>query len=305
LVLAAAAGADPIGLTVGFELGLGNVGADNYKFAGKADPVSGGQAGQGNIMPYVNYNKTINNFLFNAYLCEDLHLDNPQTAQLKCTVTGLYNFLLNSGASILTVSLDNIFKLNSYDWKTSVSDGAGSWEDIIIPAARFMQVFKFGSVYGKISVPVYVADLEKAPAPEYESVFFFADAQVGVDTSFGLGAWLRPLFQLYPEGSKAPYSPYDVYGADAAFQQLDFGISYMNQALYSSLTFSFPIPGDKVYTNGVKDVGFKITSLFSYKITSQIQALLRFDFRNIGKDTSNFMDDKIIFAPTAGFSYSF
>jgi hypothetical protein len=212
---------------------------------------------------------------------------------------------LNSGASILTVSLDNIFKLNSYDWKTSASDGAGSWEDIIIPSAGFAQVFKFGSVYGKISVPVYVADLEKAPAPEYESVFFFADAQVGVNTLFGLGVWLRPLFQLSPEGSKAPFSPYDVYGADTAFQQLDFGISYLNQALYSSLTFSFPIPGDKVYTNGIKDTGFKIASLFSYRINSQILALLRFEILNVGKDTSEFMDNKITFIPTAGFSYSF
>jgi hypothetical protein len=305
LAFAAAAGADPIGLTVGFEFGAGNVIGDDYRFAGKADPASGRQAGQSNIMPYVNYNKTINNFLFNAYLCENMYLDNPQTAQLKCMLTGAYNFLLNGGTSILTVSLDSVFKLNTYGWKTRVSDGAGSWEEIVIPAVQFTRVLKFGSIYGKYSSPIYVADLEKAPTPDYERPFFFSDVQAGLNTPFGLGVWLRSLFQLSPTGSTAPLSAYDTYGADTAFQQLDFGISYTDQDLFTSLTFSFPIPGDKIYPNGVKDVGFKMVPLVSYRINSQMQALLRFEIRNIGKDTPDFMNDKIVIIPTAGFSYSF
>jgi hypothetical protein len=299
------AGADPLGFTVGMELGLGNVASDAYNFVGKADPVSSRSAGMGSIMPYVNYNKGINNFLINAYLSENMILDNPQTAQLKCIVTGGHTFFLNNKLSYITATLDNVFKLNSRDWKTKVSDGADSWEDIIISAVQFTQVLGFGSVYGKFGVPVYVADIEKAHGnPEYEKSFIFGDAQAGVNTLWGVQVYLRGLFQIYPDNEKAP-AAYDAYMSDVFFQQLDFCVGYMNGPLVSVLVFSFPIPGSALNPNGIKDAGFKLVPTLAYKINSRMQASLRFEILNIGKDTSDPVADKIIFSPFAGFSYTF
>jgi hypothetical protein len=305
IIFLTAAGADPLGLTVGMELGLGNVESDVYNFAGKADPVSGRSAGLGSIMPYVNYNKGINNFLINVYLSENMILDDPQTAQLKWIVTGGYTFFFNNKLSFVTATVDNIFKLNSKDWKTEVSDGADSWENITIPTVQFTQVLGFGSVFGKFGVPVYVADIEKAHGlPEYETSFIFSDIQAGVNTRWGVLVYLRGLFQMYPDSKKAP-AAYDAYKSDISFQQLDFCAGYMNGPLAGTLVFSFPIPGNALNPNGVKDAGFKLVPTVAYKINSRMQVSLRFEILNIGKDTSDPAADKIIFSPFAGFSYAF
>jgi hypothetical protein len=309
VIAVASAGADPLGLTVGVDFGLGNVAADHYNFAGKADPVSGEPAGMGSIVPYISYNKTINNFLISVYLSETFGLNNPQTALFEGIVTGGYNFILNNNLSIITVTVENIFKLNTYDWKTKVSDGAGSWENLVIPSGRFTQVLGFGSVYGKFDLPIYFDDIEKAYGlSEYETHFIFADAQVGVIINFGLQVYLRSLFQLFPDVDKAS-APYNTYNADIPLKQIDLGFGYTDGPLSCSLVFGFPIYGHALGglpPNYIKEsTGFKIEPSVSYRITDRMQASLKFEILNIGKDTSNPVNDKVIISPTVGFSYDF
>jgi hypothetical protein len=310
----AVAGADPLGLTVGVETGLGNLAADSYNFAGKAEPVSGGAAGQGSIMPFISYNKRIGDFSVLGSLFWLLNFDNPQTTQFKFIASGSYNLFLNNKTSLFTFSVDDIFKLNTYDGKTDVYQGPEqgpnlrTWNNTVSPALTFTQFFGFGSVYGKFSLPLYFAPTETAPAPAYEKQpFVFGDVQVGANTAFGFGAWLRPVLQFSPDPAKTPMAPYDDYAADGIFQQLDLGFSYSNGPFFGVIVFSFPISGDTVYANGIKDVGMEISPIFNYKIGAQgrMLAYIMADIGNIGKDTGNPKADHFTFIPKAGFSRSF
>jgi hypothetical protein len=298
--------AEPLGFAVGAELILGDLADNNYRFAGKADPAFKIPAGQGIIRPFVNYNKTLGDFMFNGNLSYALGFNNPQITQLKITLTGAYTLSLNNNTSRLMFSLNDLFKLNTYDWSIKVQDDlTGGWNNTAIPTIRFTQVFGFGSVYGQFSSPIYVADLDTAPGPEYEKPFFFGDIQVGVDTIFGAGLWLRPVLQLSPDPGDTPNAAYDVYSSDIAFQQLDLGFSFTNAAgLTALLTFSFPIPGDKEKPDGIKDQGFKIAPVVAYKAGPHM-VTFRLEILNLGQDVGVYELDRVLFKPSIEYGFSF
>jgi hypothetical protein len=306
------AGADPLGFTAGVEMGLGNLAGDDYNFAGRADPAFGKTAGQGNIMPFITYNKTVNHFSLMGGFFWLVNFDRPQTTELKLVASASYNLFLGK-TFLLTFMVEEIFKLNTYEGKTNVYQGpeAGpnlrTWNNTASPGLIFTRLFGFGSVYGKFSFPIYVAPLKTAPAPAYENPFFFGDIQVGVNTAFNFGAWVRPVLQFSPDPAKTPGAPYASYAADRIFQQLDAGFSYNYGPFLSSITFVFPIPGDTVNVNGVKDVGLKISPSFTYKIGAQgrMQVFISADIGNIGKNTGDPKADHFTFIPKAGFSRSF
>jgi hypothetical protein len=307
------AGADPLGLTLGAEIGLGNAAADNYNYAGKVEPVSGTPAGQGILTPFITYNKNINGFSIMGGLFCLLNFDNPQTTQLKFTVSGSYNLLFNNKTSLFTFSIEDIFKLNTYDGKTNVYQGPEqgpnlkTWNNTAVPAVQITQLFGFVYIYGKFSFPLYAAPMKTAPTPEYEKIFVFGDITLGIDTKFGFGVYLRPVLQLSPDPEKTPMAPYDDYAADRAVQQLDLGVSYTGAPLSSSIVFSFPVRGYTVYANGIKDVGFEITPTFVYQLGAQgrMRVYIMADIGNLRKDTGDRKQDRISFIPTVGFSYTF
>jgi hypothetical protein len=317
LVLNAAGGLAAVyltGLVVGADLGMGNVLGNDYQFAGKADPVLYKPAGQGTIKPFIMYSKNIGVVRSMLSVSDQLGFDNPETTELNVIATGIFNLPLNNNTSIFTFTLSDKFALGTYDGKTAVSDGAKSWSNLFTPSVQFTQVFKFGGLYGKFSLPVYKADNELAKVvasqtgalyKDYEAVFIFGDFEVGVITGFGFNVWVSPVFQLAPDPEKTPVAAFDTYAADKAFQQMDFGVSFEDGPLSGSVVFAFPISGDRYFKNGIKDVGFSITPTFAYMANAHIQAFLQFEIANIAKDTGSSAADKINFSPTVGFSYVF
>jgi hypothetical protein len=319
LLMAVMAVAKPLGFTVGSDLSFGNVFADNYQFAGKADPAWPAPAGLGSIRPYIIYDKAFGAFSLNTYLSNNFGFDNPETTDFKFGLTGTYNLVFNNKASMFSFTLDNLLRLRSYDGSLRVEDGALGWGDVITPAGvKYTHNFKFGSVYGKFAIPLSFSDPAFADkfAPliaqsgqnpdDYKKTFVFGIPEIGLNTVLGIGIYMTSNIQIFPDRKQTSLAPaYEKYASDIAIQQINLGIGYITARFAGSVLFEFPIPGQDMKQNGIKDQGFAITPTCVFMIPKNIRLLVNCEFINIGKDTGSAVLDKIEATPTISLAYGF
>jgi hypothetical protein len=330
LLTAVFAAADPLGITVGADLAFGNVLVDNYNFAGKADPPLQVPVGMGSLKPFITYTKLLAPATLFASLSNKFGFDNPETNELELTLSGTYDLFFNNKASNLSFALDSIFGIHSLDWSTEVkdiADGLLGWTESIIPSVRYAHSFGFGSIYGKFSLPLsfsdpayanLAADIGMINDPDIYQFIMFGIPEIGFNTNFGLGAYVSPIIQIFPDSKKTAISipgpdgntvltptAYDTYSSDIAFQQIKFGIVYMNAKFLSSVVFIFPISGNDVYADGIRDQGFTITPSAGFVLRDYLRLMVSCEFFNIGKNTGNRNNDKLSVSPLISLTFSF
>jgi hypothetical protein len=316
LVVAGFTVAEPLGITVGTDLSFGDILADNYQFAGKADPVFGILPGQGSIKPYIMYTRVFGAFMLNSMLSNKFGLNDPQTNKLEFDVLGMYTLAFNENRSMVSFSLDNLFKLQSLDWSIRGEDGAPGWSDVITPGIKYTHAFGFGSAYAKLGLPVsftnhpyvnYLINLMGILNPEdYRKPFIFAIPEIGINTAIGLGFFTMMNIQIFPDRKRTPIAPaYDKFAADTALEQLTFVLSYTRAWFTGSLLLDFPISGTTMNTHGIKDQGFAITPTLIFTVHENMRLTLSAEILNIGKNTGITAVDKVSISPIIGFSYGF
>jgi hypothetical protein len=316
LLTAVIAAADPLGITVGMDLSFGNVLADNYNFAGKADPPLEVPAGLGGIRPYFMFGMPVGPVMLGTTLSDKFSFDNPQTNDFKFSVYGTYNLPFSNDQPGFTFYLENLLRLRSYDWSLAPSDGALGWSDMVIPSARYAYKVSFGEFYGKVTLPVsftdpdfaeYYATLGIIDNPGiYQKPFIFAIPEIGFNSSFGLGAYLTSNIQIFPDRSETSIAPgYDKYASDIPVQQITLGIGYIAPKFVGSVVFEFPVPGKDVYPDGIKNQGFAISPTAIFVIRSNMRFMTSVEFTNIGKDTGNADADKLSVSPLISLVVSF
>jgi len=316
LLTAAFAAADPLGISVGADLGFGDVLTDNYKFAGKADPPLAVPAGLGSIRPFIMYTKPLGSFTLFTSLENKFGLDDPETNDFKFVLSGTYDLFFNDKRSNFSFSADNSFRFKIYDGSIKVEDGAGGWSDLLIPAVKYTHTLNFGSIYGKFTLPISFTDPAVAEQagkyglvnnPEdYKPPFFFVIPEIGMNTDLGIAFYISSNIQISPDRKTTDFAPgYEKYASDIPIQQINLGIGYRISKVASSVIFEFPVPGDKKYTNGIKDQGFAITPALNFFLRDYLRLMVSCEFTNIGKDTGNSDADRVTVGPVVSLTFSF
>ena len=247
LVLGAGfAAAQDIGLTVGLEFGLGNVGkADD----GDVEPY---------LMPMVIYENAFLDDALDLYAEFDYTLgftkvpnedgDEVLPQEMYIDLSVGYNLSLGD-ASTLSFILENEFDAIEI-----------SPSDFILgrftPAIKFNQGFDFGDVYAQVGLPItYFPNINDAEA------LTGLDFTIGWGSSFGLGIEAIIYTHLAP--------------GDADYLGFETTVSYEADSLYCELNAYFP--------SDIKAEGITITPEFDYSFDS-LTAYLFIEFSGIGVD---------------------
>jgi len=249
LVLGAGfAAAQDVGLTVGLEFGLGNVGK---AYGGDVAPY---------LMPMLIYENAFIDGALDLYgeldytlgFSKELNAKGeevlPQSLYIDLSVG--YNLSLGD-ASTLSFILENQFdtiELSPSDLVTG----------IFTPAIRFNQGFDdFGDIYVQVGFPItYFPNVKDADTSTG------LDSTIGWSSSFGLG--LEAIVYTLIAPSEA-----------AGYVGFETTVSYENDAVYCELNAYFP--------SDIKAEGITITPEFDYSFGS-LTAYLFIEFAGIGSD---------------------
>jgi hypothetical protein len=229
LVLGAGfAAAQDIGLTVGLEFGLEDVGGDMAPY----------------LMPMLIYENAFIDDALDVYAELDYTLGFgkaynedgdevlPQSLYIDLSVG--YNLSLGD-ASTLSFILENEFdtiEISPSDFITG----------IFTPAIKFNQGFDFGDIYAQVGLPViYYPNVKDADAG------LGLDFTLGWGSSFGLGIEVILSMMFAPED-------------DAGYSGLEATFSYEADSLYCEL--------NAVFSSDIKAEGITITPEFDYSFGS-------------------------------------
>jgi hypothetical protein len=247
LVLGAGfAAAQDVGLTVGLEFGLENVGK---AYDGDVAPY---------LMPMLIYENAFLDDALDLYAELDYTLgftkvpnedgDEVLPQSLYIDLSAGYNLSLGD-ASTLSIILENEFA----DIDISPDDFITG---IFTPAIKFNQGFDFGDVYAQVGLPItYFPNVKDAEA------WTGLDFTIGWGSSFGLGIEVIIYTMLVPDD-------------DAGYSGLEATISYEADSLYCELNAAFP--SESAY-------GITITPEVDYSFGS-ITAYLSIEFDGIGSE---------------------
>jgi hypothetical protein len=247
LVLGAGfAAAQDVGLTVGLEFGLGNVGG------------AYGEDMAPYIMPMVIYENAFLDDALDLYAELDYTLgfskaynkdgDEVLPQSLYIDLSAGYNLSLGD-TSTLSFILENEFDTIELSPSDSITG-------IFTPAIKFNQGFDFGDIYAQVGLPItYFPNIKDAEAG------LGLDFTLGWGSSFGLGIEIILSMLLAPED-------------DAGYGGLEATISYGADSLYCELNAVFPSDSAE---------GLTITPDFEYSFGS-LTAYLYIEFAGIGSD---------------------
>jgi len=268
LVLSAGfAAAQDIGLTVGLEFGIVNVGK---AYDLDAEPY---------LMPMVIYENAFLDDALDLYAELDYTLgfgkaynedgDEVLPQSLYFDLSVGYNLSLGD-ASTLSIILENEF--NELIISPSFKD-SNNITGIFTPAIKFNQGFDFGDIYAQIGLPItYIQDYKDA------DIETGLDFTLGWGSSFGLG--LEAVFYTM-------LAPSEIAG----YYAFETTVSYEADSLYCELNVSFP--------KEIKDDGLTITPEVDYSFGS-LTAYLFIEFAGIGVDGG-----EVSITPALGIKYSF
>lgn len=292
LVAGTSLSADPIGLTVGIDgFGFGDVADDAWKFAGKADADKG--AGQGNIAPYVSFEKALDQLTLYAELYYHRTFSDPSASSLDPKVRFTYGVTpeLNVWVSDHIVISEKDGKWNDKEAETDLANKAEL-------GLRYTLGLDFGDLYFQVEPGVYT---------QGKSLLIGALAdndgiQIGVNkVAGGLYGFVRPYLQFYKsyDGKKA--ENLDV------LPELDIRVGYEVGPLNARVTVNIPTGSDKVGgSGGIAENGLTITPYVAYTIMEGLSAYAEVGLGGIAADEKKGEKiDHVTVSPAIGVSYSF
>lgn len=277
-VVVAAGFADPIGLKVYIDgFGFGNVAADNYELAGTA--------GQGNIVPGVEYNKGFGPIALNTSLQDDIKFTDPLAQDLRWHVKGTYALQVAEASKL------SFFLYNRLHLKGANEEFANTDYDLITdnfgPGIRFDQTLDFGGLYaeGGVDFNIHTQDGKKLEVGTSDTDHIV----LGVSTKFGLYGRVQIVLKFVDATGETP--------SDGAFRNIRPRIGYVYGPIDGRVTFDIPT-NDK----GIEGTGITIQPRVTYNnIIPGLAAYADFAITGAGaKDPV-----KIGFKPTIGVSYAF
>ncbi|MHC6202991.1 hypothetical protein ACYULU_07335 [Breznakiellaceae bacterium SP9] len=303
LVAGTSLSADPIGLTVGIDgFGFGDVADDAWKFAGKADADK--SAGQGNIAPYVSFEKALDQLTLYAELYYHRTFSDPSASSLDPKVRFTYGVTPE-----LNVWVSDHIVISEYDgeWNYKDDDDESTLTNKAELGLRYTLGLDFGDLYFQAEPGVYTQGkmLAIGALADNEGV------KIGVEkVAGGLYGYVQPILQFYASYDGTKQDDVDV------LPQLNVRVGYAIGPLDARVTVEIPtgskkggafstISGGFVSGGNIAMNGLTIQPRVTYQIIEGLSAYADVALGSIAADENEGGSDHVSVSPTIGVSYSF